>query len=159
MKLSDILAALALCLSVFTVSSANADAPHLTSVTQPLYFKGSVAGDEIQPMSVPKIFNAVEAEFMVMLYMSPTIIDGADDDMNLISAYGIKVRTIELHPNGALKEVAVDVSKAKKPEGYPFSVEQAALSAVKAIRKDMKGGETKVRLVNGDKVLPLADEA
>ena len=159
MKLSVFLPVLTFCLSIFSISPVKADAPHLTSVTQPLYFKGSVAGPEIQPMSVPKIFNAVEAEFMVMLYMSPTIIEGAEDDLNLISAYGIKVQMVELHPNGALKKVAVDISKAKKPADYPFSIEQAAISAVRAISMDMKKGETEVIVIKGDKVLPLAADA
>ena len=157
MKLSAFLPVVAL--SLLSISPVKADAPHLTSVTQPLYYGGSVAGPEIQPMSVPKIFESIEAEFLLMLYMSPTIIEGSKNDLNLISAYGIKVRAEELHPNGALKKVVVDISKATKPEDYPFSIEEAALATVEAIRMDMKDGIAEVILVDGDKVLPTVKEA
>ena len=114
-----------------------ASQPSLTSITQPLYFPLSAKDAAIQLIEVPKIFNT-SAEGFVALFASPTEVKGINGDLNLISIYGLTIELVSQDKEGKVTKIAVDTSKAKKPDDYPWSVADVTEATIKAIRMEFR---------------------
>lgn len=124
-------------------SSSLATQLGLFTVRQPLYLHGSDGDVQIQITEVPfaSSNSSPEAEFAAISqpFVPPT--DGSwkrQGDVNLASLYNIKV-SVEVASSGAPEHwiITIDASKAKIPEGYPFTIIQvtdAVVTCVKLMR-------------------------
>lgn len=149
---------------VFIWTHADATTPTLTSITQPLFYLGSAGDVEIQFIETPKIINNAGVMFWVELFHSPTEIKRSDGDMNLISIYGFTVSLTEHDTDGRPTLITIDSSKAMQPPRYPFTVDEVAEAAVKAVRiefpdKDNTKIEVKGRSESAEKPQGEQDEA
>jgi hypothetical protein len=130
-----LLLALLLCLSPV----ASGTALRIDSVVLPLYLHGSDSDTVIKFERVPFVtfFNASEWCFGAMSKPFIPSTDGTwkPHDVNLVSLYRIEV-------DGAYKDnnkdmlVKIDASKAVRPEGYPFTIEEV-IDAVTTCVKTM----------------------
>ncbi|MCG8603049.1 MAG: hypothetical protein MI807_23085 [Verrucomicrobiales bacterium] len=121
---------------------AQATTPTLTSITQPLFYLGSAGDAEIQFIETPKIINNAGVMFWVELFHNPTDLDGADGDLNLISLYGLTVSLSEWDAEGNPTLITIDATRAIRPPRYPFTVEEVADAATKAVRIEFPDVDT-----------------
>src|SRR5258707_11525563 len=124
-------------LLLVTMHIAFASELGLTSVTQPLYLHGSESDSRIAFESVPYVTSAADPEWrfsaISVPFIPPTSGSWRAHDVNLASIYHIVV-------NGTYAEnskdmlVTIDASKAPKPEGYPFNIEQVIDAVVTCVK-------------------------
>ncbi|QQL44414.1 hypothetical protein [Sulfuriroseicoccus oceanibius] len=138
--------------------AAEATSPTLTSISQPMCFLGSAADTKIQIIETPKILNSSSAEFWVALFASPTVIPASGGDLNLISRYGLSVELIEQAESGKITAIGIDASKAKRPEHYPFTIEEVIEATVRAIRAEFPNEERTKIVVLGAGDAPVVNE-
>jgi hypothetical protein len=137
-------------LMVVMALQVEASQPSLASITQPLYFHESATDAKIQLIEVPKVFNT-SAEGYIALFASPTKVEGANGDLNLISIYGLSVELVSQDEEGRITKISVDNSKAKKPDNYPWSIAEVTEAAIKAIRMEFKDyAVTKIVVKEGE---------
>ncbi len=100
----------------------------LRSVKQPLYLHGSDESPGISITDVPFVTHYADPEWRFPAICQPFVppTDGSwktPHDVNLASLYGITVSGT--YENGSPDfAVTIDASKAKVPEGYPFTIAQ-----------------------------------
>lgn len=112
----------------------------LTSITQPLYLHGSDTDPVISLVEVPFASSNADPEWRFPAISTPFIppTDGSwkpAHDVNLASIYGVKVSGNFNDDNTAML-VTIDATKAKQPEGYPFTIAQvidAVTTCVKTV--------------------------
>ena len=117
-----------------SLTSLAASQPTLQSVPQPLWYLHTAAEQPIQIMRVPKIFMSSDANGWIKLIASPTLAKPNGVDMNLTSVYGIVLTGEVGEPDGHVRKVVVDITEAKKPRRYPFSIREVTAAVVKCIR-------------------------
>jgi len=130
-----------------------ATSPTLELITQPLFWLGSANQENgVLYAKVPKVMNHTYPPLMVQWYSSTTKTSDSKADLNLISIYGVKVEVTKASVKGSTREIRVDMSKAKQPEGYSFTVNEVATFTAKAIRADFKDtNSTKISIYDGKK--------
>lgn len=109
----------------------------LTSVTQPLYLHGGDGDPRISLESVPYVTFSSDPEWrfaaICVPFIPPTGGSWKRHDVNLASLYHLAV-------GGSYKKdshdilVTIDASKAKHPEGYPFTLEQVIDAVVTCVK-------------------------
>lgn len=129
-------------LLLVTMQLSLASELRLTSVTQPLYLHGSESDSRIAFESVPYVTFAADPEWrfsaISVPFIPPTGGSWRAHDVNLASIYHIVVDGTYAD-NGKDMLVTIDASKAARPEGYPFSIEQvidAVATCVKIMYPD-----------------------
>lgn len=123
-----------------TANFSGADTVALVAVRQPIYLHESDLDPEIQFHDIPVAIRAGFPESLFQAIHLPYI--PASDregekssDSNVTSVYGIKVSVKETQSEPVLEyAITVDASRAKKPEGYPFSIDQAIEATVTCVR-------------------------
>jgi hypothetical protein len=124
-------------LLLVTMHIALASELRLTSVTQPLYLHGSESDSRIAFESVPYVTFASDPEWrfsaISVPFIPPTSGSWRAHDVNLASIYHIVVDGTYAE-DGKDVLVTVDASKAARPEGYPFSVEQVIDAVVTCVK-------------------------
>lgn len=118
---------------------ASATQLRIETVTQPLYLHGSDSEPRISFQNVPYVTFASDPEWRFPAISTPFIPPGDKtvprEDVNLASLYKITVEGTYKDGDKDLL-VKVDASKAIRPEGYPFTVEQV-IDAVTTCVKTM----------------------
>ena len=72
-------------------------------------------------------------------------------DINLISIYRIRV-TATADKHGRISRISIDRTKAGKPNGYPFSIDQVATKAAQCIRREFADrNQTRIFMVHDGK--------
>lgn len=114
-------------LLVCITSVAAASELRIAKVTLPLYLHGSETDVEISFETVPIATTYPTPEWrysaISTAYVPPSGGYWKPTDINLTSVYGISVEGTEAN-EGKTIVVTIDASKAVKPEGYPFTIEQ-----------------------------------
>lgn len=108
------------------------------SVKQPTYFHDSDEDAVIRIVDVPFVTSKSDPEWRFSAICKPFIpaTDGSwrqPRDVNLASLYGITVLGGQM-PSSSDVEVVVDASKAKVPEGYPFTIAQVTDAVVTCLK-------------------------
>lgn len=111
----------------------------LDSVTIPVYYHGSDTDPKIQNLTVPYAVYSSEPEWrgaaMSRPYIPPALEPNHQPgDVNLLSLYGVKVSADLVldeakRTSGPDVTVTIDASKAARPAGYPFSIEEVIEAA------------------------------
>ena len=102
----------------------------LSSVKQVLYLYGAETDCVMKIVDVPFASGYSDPEWFFAAISEPFVppTDGSwkePSDVNLASLYGISVRgTYTNKKDSNDVEVTIDLTKAKVPEGYPFTLEQ-----------------------------------
>lgn len=122
--------ALAAFLILSAISLVQATTLGLASIKLPLYLHGSDGDTQITFADVPFVsaWSAPEATFAAI---SRPFIPLSDDswkereDVNVVSVYGLRVSAAD-ESTDSLSHwiITIDASAAKRPEGYPFTLEQ-----------------------------------
>ncbi len=125
---------LTLCLMILPLSATSLQ---LSSVKQVVYLHGSDTEIEMTIMDIPFATAYSSPEWLFSAISSPFIpaTDGSwrdPSDINLASIYGIKVSGTYKENNKDV-EAIIDLTNAKKPEGYPFSIEEVAEQVKKCV--------------------------
>ena len=111
----------------------------IETVMQPLYLHGSDSNPRIEFQKVPYVTFASDPEWRFPAISTPFIPPGDKtvprEDVNLASLYKITVEGTYKDGDKDLL-VKVDASKAVRPEGFPFTVEQV-IDAVTTCVKTM----------------------
>lgn len=123
-----------------SATSVSATQLAMVIVKQPLYMHGSDADPEIRITDVPVAFSgSVPESWFAAIHIPftpPT--DGSwhePENVNMASAYGLRVSAEEDSAGDViLWKITIDATKAKKPEGYPFSIEQVIDSTLTCIK-------------------------
>lgn len=110
----------------------------LATVKQPTYIKHCGGPDRIAIIDVPYVTRANEFDFGIEAistpFIPPTDCSRADPlDINLTSLYGIETRS-EYKVDINTTEVVIDVTKARVPPEYPFSLDQVVEAVVTCVR-------------------------
>lgn len=126
--------ALFLIYAAWSTTQLFATTPTLTTITQPLYFLGSAGDAKVQYIKTPKILNNSSAMFWITLFSSPTETQDSGGDLNLLSMYGVSVEMTAQDPDGHVTEITIKTDKAERPQNYPFTIEEVAKMAVRAVR-------------------------
>ena len=132
------------CTLLALSSGCLASSPTLELITQPLYWGDSEKG--VQYGKVPKIMNHTHPTLIGQWYSSPTRVTGHKVDLNLISVYGVKVDGGKGTGKNNSWAFTVDLSKAKKSNHHPFTVQEVGVFAAKAIREDYKDSMFKIEI-------------
>ncbi|MEN8200584.1 MAG: hypothetical protein ABFR63_10990, partial [Thermodesulfobacteriota bacterium] len=111
----------------------------LRTVYQPLYLHGSEDDAVIRIKEVPIASYYSDPEWRFSAICLPYVPPSHDPkksygNVNLASLYGITVHgtyIVGAHPD---VKVVVDATKARVPEGYPFSIDQVVDSVVACVR-------------------------
>ncbi|MEP4076661.1 hypothetical protein [Haloferula sp.] len=119
---------LALCTFIAFSPSVRASELGIASVKQPIYLLGSGADTIIRIVDVPFVTLYADPEWRFSAICQPFVppTEGSwqdPHDVNLTSLYGIGVSGTYKKDSPDIK-VVIDVSKAKVPENYPFTMEQ-----------------------------------
>lgn len=120
------------------VLQASASLLSLTSVKQATYLHGSDTDPQIHIIDVPFATSYADPEWRFTAISKPFIppTDGSwqkPHDVNLASLYGIKVQG-ESPPDSQDLHVTIDATKAKVPEGYPFTLAQVIDSVTTCVK-------------------------
>ncbi|GEP41287.1 hypothetical protein [Brevifollis gellanilyticus] len=125
---------------VLLVTLASASQLGLMTVKQPLYMHGSDSDPEIEITDVPVASSGSYPESFFAAIHTPFTppTDGSwkePENVNMTSLYGIRV-SAELDSAGDVElwKITVDASKAKQPEGYPFTVAQVLDATVTCVK-------------------------
>lgn len=110
-----------------TTTITHATSLGLMTVKQPIYMHGSDGDVEIRILDVhvASSLAAPEGFYPAITLPYVPVTDGSwkePEDVNIASRYGIRVSADG--SDGSNTVVTIDASKAKAPEGYPFTVEQ-----------------------------------
>ncbi|MGV3533815.1 MAG: hypothetical protein ACO1QR_15715 [Chthoniobacteraceae bacterium] len=116
---------------------ASATQLRIETVMQPLYLHGADSEPRIEFLKVPYATFAADPEWRFPAISTP-FIPPADktvprEDVNLASVYKITVEGT-YKDDGKDFLVKVDASKAVRPEGYPFTVEQVIDAVVTCVK-------------------------
>lgn len=129
-----------LLLGLGTASLASASQLGLGLIKQPLYLHGSDGDVEIRIVDVPVASSGPLPEGVFPCIALPFVPPGdstAKDpgNVNMASAYGLRVNASE-DSNGDILvwRITVDATTAKRPEGYPFTIEQVIDATVTCIK-------------------------
>lgn len=125
----------ALLLSI--VQAASGSLLRLDSVSLPLYLLGSETDPRISIESVPFATFHADPEWRFSAiskpFVPPTDRSWRPHDVNLASLYGLAVGG-NSKENSKDFSVTIDASKAVRPEGYPFTVEQVIDAVVTCVK-------------------------
>jgi hypothetical protein len=110
----------------------------LTSVKQATYLHGSETDPAIHIIDVPFATSHADPEWRFTAISKPFIpaTDGSwnqPHDVNLASLYGIKVEGASVADSQDVN-VTIDATKAKVPEGYPFTLAQVIDSVTTCVK-------------------------
>ncbi len=135
--------------------SAKATTLGLMTVKMPLYLHGSDGDSEIRVIDVP-IMNASalpESRYSAITHsFVPISVSNwvKPENVNVAHEYGIRASMEEMYEADMTHWIiTVDASAAKRPEGYPFTVEQvtdAVLTCVKLMTPTVPENERKVTI-------------
>jgi hypothetical protein len=140
---------------VFFAVDLPATQKRLDSISLPVYYHGSDTDPTIETLSVPYAVYSSEPEWkgaaMSRPYIPPALeANHQPGDVNLLSLYGIEVSSDLVVDEGKRTSgpdviVAIDASKAVRPDGYPFSIEEVIESARTCVRLNIpEGGNRRV---------------
>jgi hypothetical protein len=128
-------------------------------VKMPIYLHGSDADTQIQILEVP-VMNASDSNEAIYGAICHSFIPpntssrSTAPDINIASQYGMAVSFEDDQVKGIFHvTITIDASSAKKPEGYPFTIEQvtdAVMTCVKLMTPIVPENERKMII----KVLP-----
>ena len=129
---------LALIAFVTLALPASATLLGITSVKQATYLHGGDSDSIIRIIDVPFVTSYSDPEWRFSAICKPFVpaTDGSwqqPRDVNLASLYGITVSGGQ-KPSSSDVEVVVDASKAKVPEGYPFTIAQVTDAVVTCVK-------------------------
>lgn len=131
---------LAKLLFLFFVSAISATELGIRTVKQPIYLHGADTDTVIRIIDVPYVTASASPEAEISAICHPFIPPSGKSwrnphDINIASIYGITTDLVQDFnkkiPEG---KVAIDASKARQPEGYPFTVEQVIDSVTTCIK-------------------------
>ncbi len=111
----------------------------LATVKQPVYLAETGFDPSISIVDVPFVTRNSDPGWRFNAICEPLIpaTDGSwrkPADVNLTSIYGITVAGTYTTPGKSDIEVVIDCSAAKRPEGYPFTLEQVLDTVVTCVR-------------------------
>ena len=145
--------------SALLVLPTHATTLGLLMVKMPIYLHGSDSDTQIQILDIP-VMNASDSNEAIYGAICHSFIPpstsgkGTAPDINIASQYGIDVSYEDTQVGDIFHvTITVDASSAKRPEGYPFTVEQVAdavATCVKMMTPIVPEDEKKVTI----KVLP-----
>lgn len=143
----------------FVVLTAQATTLGLMTVKMPVYLHGSDGDVQIDIIDVPVMNASAVPESLYSSITYPfvptSVSEGVKpENVNVAAEYGIKA-SMEEKGEADLPHwiITVDASTAKRPEGYPFTIEQvtdAVVTCVKLMTPTVPDDERKVTI----KVLP-----
>jgi hypothetical protein len=142
-----------LLLLLATITSATQLA--LVVVKQPLYLHGSDTDSAIQLVDVPVAYATSHPESYFAAIHLPFVpaTNGSwrePADINMASVYGLRVSCVEMRGSPVREwRITVDATAAKRPEGYPFTVDQvidATVTCIKVMAPPVPESERKVIL-------------
>ncbi|HRH97506.1 MAG TPA: hypothetical protein PLB55_16315 [Prosthecobacter sp.] len=143
----------------FLILPAQATSLGLLIVKMPIYLHGSDADTQIQILDVP-VMNASDSNEAIYGAICHSFIPpntssrSTAPDINIASQYGIGVSFEDAQVKDIFHvTITIDASSAKKPEGYPFTIEQvtdAVMTCVKMMTPTVPEDERKTTI----KVLP-----
>lgn len=140
---------------LFLATFASATQLALVIVKQPLYLHGSDTDSAIQVVDVPVAYATSHPESYFAAIHLPFVpaTNGSwrePTDINMASVYGLRVSCIEAGGSSVREwRIAVDATKAKRPDGYPFTVDQvidATVTCIKVMAPPVPESERKVIL-------------
>lgn len=118
----------------------------LRSTVLPIYLHGAATDEKIEQVTVPFVSFHADPEWRLAAlstpFIPPTDSSWEPRDVNLTSLYGIKVVGGQIADSADVR-VVVDVSAAKVPDDYPFSVQEvtdAVVHCVKLVFPTIPGG-------------------
>jgi len=126
---------IALCCSL--TSLAIGSILRIQSVVLPLYLHGAETDTEISFEAVqfvtahsdPEVrYSAIETP-----YIPPVIGDSKPGDINMVSKYRIAIEAAYAEDNKTMV-VTIDATKAVRPEGYPFTIEEIIDAATTCVK-------------------------
>jgi hypothetical protein len=126
--------------SLSNPSRSEATTLGMLTVKMPLYLHGSDGDPIIQIADVPFVssYAAPEGTYAAITRPFTPPSDGSwkdKEDVNIASVYGIKVEATEDSESEVPHLIiTVNVSAAKVPEGYPFTVQQVTDAVVTCVR-------------------------
>ena len=130
------------------------------SVMMPVYLHGADEDEQIRIMSVPIItYNGNLEELcgnICRSFIPPSPRDRIKNNVNVGFEYGIRVSMEYAREKGLPNTIIINASAAKRPEGYPFTIEQVTESVttcVKQMTDVVSENKNKVTI----KVLPPPD--
>ena len=134
---------------------AHATSLSLLMVKMPIYLHGSDSDTQIQILNVP-VMNASstnEASYSAIChaFIPPNISSWVKpSDVNIASQYGIHVSMEEASEKGIYHwMITVNAEAAKRPEGFPFTIEQvvdSVVTCVKLMTPTVPEGDRKVTI-------------
>lgn len=127
-----------LLLLIALVLETSASQLGLATVKQATYLHGSDTDPVIRIIDVPFVTRYADPEWRFTAICKPFIppTDGSwhkPQDVNLASLYGIKVEGVSV-ANSQDVNVTIDVTQAKVPEGYPFTLAQVIDSVTTCVK-------------------------
>jgi hypothetical protein len=146
---------------ILGAANLSATQRRLDSITIPVYYHGSDTDAKIENLSVPYAVYSSEPEWrgaaMSRPYIPPAIeANHQPGDINLLSLYGVEVSADLVvdeakRTSGPDVTVTIDASRAARPDGYPFSIEdviEAARACVGMNIPDFKGRSVHVKVID-----------
>lgn len=137
---------------ILGVVSLPATQKRLEFIYLPLYYHGSDTNETIVMMTVPYAIYSSYPEgrgaVMSKPYIPPALeANHQPGDVNLISLYDITISADlvvdrERRRSGPDMIVTIDASKAIRPAGHPFSIEQVIEAARACVEKNFPSSET-----------------
>ena len=122
---------------LLTAQLASGSLLRIETVTQPLYLHGSDSDPRIRFEPVPYVTFASDPEWrfsaISVPFTPPASGSWKPHDVNLASAYRIAVEG-NYKEDGKDILVGIDASKAVRPEGYPFTIEQVIDAVVTCVK-------------------------
>jgi hypothetical protein len=142
--LSTIFCAVALIISVTAVEDVN-----IGLITTPLYHKMEDA--DVRFVKIPHVAWDIDAEQHCYFYSKPYMAghSNIEQDINLISLYGIKV--IYTHKDG-VDLIDIVTKNAKRPDSFKYSVIDVANLTAKAVRMDLPDERSFVVTIDGSTI-------
>lgn len=139
----------------FVVLTAQATTLGLMTVKMPVYLHGSDSDVQIDIIDVPVMNASAVPESIYPAithsFTPASISEGVKpENVNVAAEYGIHA-SMEEKEEGELSHwiITVDASTAKRPEGYPFTIEQvtdAVVTCVKLMTPTVPDDERKVTI-------------
>lgn len=119
--------------------SAQATTLGLMTVKMPVYLHGSDGDTQIDIIDVPVInaFALPESLYTAIThsFVPTSVSEGVKpENVNVAAEYGIKASMEEKGEDLPHWIITIDASAAKKPEGYPFTIEQVTDAVVTCVK-------------------------
>ena len=109
----------------------------IQAVVVPLYLHGSESDVEMSLESVQFVTALADPEVRYMAiatpYIPPVTGDSKPGDINMVSKYHITLEAAYAEDNKTMV-VTIDATKAVRPEGYPFSIEEVIDAASTCVK-------------------------